>query len=95
MTISDSLPTGLVFVSATPPPNSTGAQLTWNVGNLAGNSGPFAITATARAAPPVGLGAVINTASITTQSPELETHNNNAQTTVFIGYVRYLPVIMR
>jgi uncharacterized repeat protein (TIGR01451 family) len=93
--VSVALPTGMVFVSATPPPSSTGSQLIWNVGNLAGNNGPFTITVTARADPPVGLGMVTSSATITSQSTELETHNNSAQTTVFVGHIRYLPVIMR
>ncbi len=93
--VSVALPGGMVVVSATPPPSSTGPQLTWNVGNLAGNSGPFTITVTARADPPVGLGTVTSTASITSQSTELETLNNSAQSLVFVGHIRYLPVIMR
>jgi uncharacterized repeat protein (TIGR01451 family) len=93
--VTASLPAGLVFVSAAPPPTSTGVQLTWNVGNLAGKSGPFTIRVTARADPPVGLGTVAGTASVASQSPELEMHNNSAQATAFVGHFRYMPVIMR
>lgn len=92
--ITAELPAGLVFVSSTPPPSSSSPQLTWNVGNLAGKSGPFTISLTARADPPVGLGAVTSTASIASQSAELETHNNNSQATTFVGHTRYLPVIL-
>ena len=93
--VTDSLPAGLVFVSADPTPTSTGAPLTWDVGNLAGNSGPFTITLTVRADPPVSLGTVTNTIAIQSQSAELETHNNSALTTTFIGHQRFLPVIIR
>jgi hypothetical protein len=50
---------------------------------------------TTRADTPVGLGWVTNSASIATQSPELETHNNSAQATVFVGHLTYLPAIFR
>ena len=93
--VTDSLPAGLVFVSADPPPTGSGAQLVWDLANLPGNSGPFTITLTTRADPPVSLGTVTNTVVIQSQSAELETHNNSALTTTFIGHRRFLPVIIR
>ena len=72
MHVTDSLPAGLVFVSADPPPTGHGAQLVWDLANLPGNSGPFTITLTARADPRLGtLGTVTNTVVIQSQSAEL------------------------
>jgi uncharacterized repeat protein (TIGR01451 family) len=91
--VTDNLPTGLRFVNADPPPGSIGSGLVWDVGDLPAHSGPFTITLTAEVNPPIGLGSVTNTVDITSQSSELETHNNTAQLSTFVGYQRYFPLV--
>lgn len=90
------LPAQLSFVSANPPPSATTPTLRWDVGALPAQSGPQTIRVTLQvAASAAGGSTVTTTAGITSSSPELEQANNTAQGSVFIGSVRYMPVIMR
>ncbi len=51
--VTDTLPSGVTFVSAVPVPTSVaGSVLTWNIGNVAANSGPFTITINVTATTP-------------------------------------------
>lgn len=93
--ITDTLPTELSFVDASPPPVTT-LPLIWEVGDVPAKSGPFTITVTATVDPAAPLFTTLtNTASIGAVSPELETFNNTAQAATFIGHRIYLPVVMK
>lgn len=94
--ITDTLPGGLTFVNASPPPRAATVPLVWEVGDLPARSGPFTIVVTTTAASGVSLRAPLtNTVAIKADSPELETFNNTAQAATFIGYRLYLPTLMR
>ncbi len=57
MTIVDTLPANTIYLSASPAPSSVAGQvLTWDIGTVAGNSGPITITISVE----VGSGAVDN-----------------------------------
>jgi Tol biopolymer transport system component len=93
--ISLTLPSGLTFVSADPPPTSTSPTPVWQVGDLPGGSGPHTITITATVAsevPPFSTpaaGIEIRSASL-----ELETANNVDEKNVLVARLFYLPVAL-
>lgn len=90
------LPAQLSFVSANPPPSATTPTLRWDVGALPAQSGPQTIRVTLQVAASAAGGSTVTTAAgITSSTTELEQANNTAQGSVFIGSVRYMPVIMR
>ena len=90
------LPPQLSFVSADPPPTATTPTLRWDVGALAGQSGPQTIRVTLRvAADATGGDTLTTTASIASDTAELEQANNTATGAVYVGSVLYLPVLMR
>lgn len=89
VTLVDTLPAGVSFVSANPAPSSVSGQtLTWNVGTLAaGQNGSITVNTTvaANASSPI-----INTASISTITPGDSSGDNTSttQTTVLDPNVR-------
>ncbi len=94
--LADSLPDELTFVAASLPPLSTTPALVWEVGDLPAKSDLFSIIVTATVSPETPLMSyVINEASISAASLELETANNSAQAVVFVGRSAYLPSISR
>ncbi|MCI0398333.1 MAG: hypothetical protein L0322_25845 [Chloroflexi bacterium] len=93
--ITQTLPAGLNFVSASLPPIST-APLVWDVGSLPAGSGPLTILVrvqVAPAAPP--LTTLTSPVTIAPTGPELETANNDGEGHVFVGRRLYLPVILK
>ncbi|HEX8619363.1 MAG TPA: hypothetical protein VF911_17405, partial [Thermoanaerobaculia bacterium] len=65
--LSDVLPPNFLYQSASPAPASAPAvgvngTVTWNIGNIAANTGPFTVTVTATASMP---GSYTNTATLT------------------------------
>ncbi|HYO77976.1 MAG TPA: hypothetical protein VE010_16070, partial [Thermoanaerobaculia bacterium] len=65
--LSDALPPNFLYQSASPAPSSAPAvgangTVTWNIGNVAANSGPFSVTVNATASMP---GSYPNTATLT------------------------------
>jgi uncharacterized repeat protein (TIGR01451 family) len=96
--ITDTLPSELSLIGAAPPPifNTMLWAWEWDVGDLAGESGPFSILITATVAPTATvMSNLVNTASIGSASGEIETDNNVAYATVFVGRRVYLPIIAR
>ncbi len=90
------LPAELSFVSADPPPAATTPSLRWDVGALPAQSGPQTIRVTLQvAASAAGGSTVTTTARVTSSTTELEQANNTAQGSIYVGSVRYVPVIMR
>jgi hypothetical protein len=67
------------------------------VGNLPGHNTPQTIRVTLRvaASSTTGGDTLTTAASIASDTTELEQANNTAQGSVFIGSIRYMPVIMR
>jgi uncharacterized repeat protein (TIGR01451 family) len=93
--ITDTLPSEVSFVDASPPPITT-LPLVWEVGDVPARSGPFTIAVTATVDPAAPLFTTLtNTVSIGAVSPELETFNNTAQAATFIGHRLYLPTVMK
>jgi uncharacterized repeat protein (TIGR01451 family) len=93
--ITQTLPTGLTFVSADVTPIST-SPLVWDVGDVPAGSGPFTIMVTLRInnnAPPL----VYLTSSVTIAptGQELETANNTAQGQIYTGTSIYLPAVRK
>lgn len=89
------LPPELTFVSAIPAPVATTPALRWNLGTAAAQSGPQSIRVTvlvAALAPPGST--LMATASIASDTTELELANNTSQAAVFAGSRGYLPVIL-
>ena len=71
VTLVDTLPSGVSYVSAVPAPSSVaGSVLTWNLGALAANSGPFTVTITVTA----------NTAGLQTNTATLSASNAGSVT---------------
>jgi uncharacterized repeat protein (TIGR01451 family) len=65
--VTDTLPTGFLYVSASPAPTSapavgTNGTVTWNIGSVSGNTGPFTLTIDATASVS---GPATNTATLT------------------------------
>lgn len=89
------LPPGLTFVSAAPPPSATAPILRWNLGTAAAQSGPQSIRVTVLVAASASPGSTLTaTASIASDTTELELANNTSQGAVFAGSRGYLPVIL-
>ncbi|MGB3060974.1 MAG: DUF11 domain-containing protein, partial [Anaerolineae bacterium] len=95
VTISDTLPAGLTFIRANPPPNAGTPALTWNLGNLAARSGPFTIMIEARVPPTATTGSLINLATAATITPEIEQGNNTAAMTTTLTSKIFLPIYVR
>jgi uncharacterized repeat protein (TIGR01451 family) len=77
VTVVDTLPAGVTFVSASPAPTSVSGQtLTWNIGNVAaGATGTITINATAT---PSAANSVTNNVTISTTTTETSTSDNSA-----------------
>jgi hypothetical protein len=90
------LPPELTFVRADPPPSATAPILRWDVGNLSAGDGPQTIRVTLQVAPDAATGTTLTaTATIASDTAEIEQANNTAQAAMFVGYLVYLPVITR
>jgi uncharacterized repeat protein (TIGR01451 family) len=80
MRVSDPLPSGLMFVSASPECSAAGADVTCAVGSLAaGASQTFTVTASVASSV---TGRVTNTAMVTSDTPDPNPGNNTSTTTV-------------
>lgn len=89
------LPPELSLLSASPPPSATTPTLRWNLGNLpAFSQGGIALTLLLSGTTTYG-DVLSTTSSITSDTGELETGNNSTQGLVFVGNLRYLPIIAR
>jgi uncharacterized repeat protein (TIGR01451 family) len=96
--VTGTLPDELSFMDASPPHdfNTLVWAWEWNVGDVPAKSGPFTIVLTASVASTATLYSTLtSTASIGTVSPELETANNTAKATIFVGHQINLPVVIR
>jgi uncharacterized repeat protein (TIGR01451 family) len=79
--VTDVLPAGMAFISASGNPINTN-PLIWQLGNLlAGQAVELQVVAMA----PANTGTVTNTAQVGTTSPETRTDNNNALVPVLVG----------
>lgn len=94
-TISDTLPAGLTFIRANPPPSAASPALTWNLGNLAARSGPFTIMIEARVPPTATAGSLVNRATMVGITPEIERGNNTATTTTAVTGKVFAPLYVR
>jgi uncharacterized repeat protein (TIGR01451 family) len=95
-TLTVTLPTGLTFVSADPPPAATGPNVTWSLGDLPAATGPAAITLVASVSPTAPPGFVLTGAvDIASATNEIETADNAASLLVYVGGARrYLPLAL-
>ncbi|HEX6288234.1 MAG TPA: SdrD B-like domain-containing protein [Herpetosiphonaceae bacterium] len=84
--VSDTLPSGLTFVSATPAPTSQAGQtLSWTIGTLtSGQSGTITVQTTVNANAPATL---TNTARIATTSSDTTPGDNTSSTTTAVQRV--------
>jgi Tol biopolymer transport system component len=88
------LPPELTFVRADPPPSAVSQGLRWNVNDLAGQSEAVPIRVTLRVASSATRGTTVTTtASIGSDTAELEQANNTAKADTFIGSLAYLPML--
>jgi CSLREA domain-containing protein/uncharacterized repeat protein (TIGR01451 family) len=78
-TLTDVLPAGLQFVSGSAGCSASGQTITCNPGALADNAGPAAVTIIARAA---GVGAISNTATVSSPRPDSNPGDDGATVTV-------------
>jgi TolB protein len=94
--ITHSLPAELTFVSASLPATIQGKDLVWQVSDLPAGASPFTIqvTATVQASVPLG-SSILLPVQIATVSSELETGNNSATHSLFIGRLIFLPCITK
>ena len=97
VTVTQTLPDQLTYVSANPLPATVNGQvLTWDATTLAGRSGPFTIQVTAAVAADVAPSKTLNgSAHIQTTTAELETGNNTILTRVFVGMKSFIPMVIR
>lgn len=94
--ISQTLPTDLTFVSASPPPVATTPTLRWELGDLTAESGPSVIMVTAALAGSAAPGIVLtSTVSIAAAAPEIELANNAVAARAWVGGRDYLPLLLR
>jgi len=95
--LTHTLAANLIFVSASIPPSQiNGANLVWNLGDVAGGTGPVTILVTVQinaAAPPFTT--LVCPILIRTASAELETVNNQASVTLHLARTLYLPFIFK
>jgi uncharacterized repeat protein (TIGR01451 family) len=79
--LTDTLPSGLTFVSATPAPTTVSGQtLTWNLGDLApGATGTFSVVA--QLSGTATGSAVVNRATISTSTSDPDPTNNTSRAT--------------
>ena len=91
--LTATLPVSLTFVSADPPPVTTGSVMTWTLGNLPANASPAAITLVATVSPDAATGVLTGGLEIAAVTNELETANNSGPLVVYVnGTRRYLPL---
>jgi uncharacterized repeat protein (TIGR01451 family) len=94
--ISASLAEGLEFVSADPAPTLVEPDLVWEVGSVEGKSAPMSILVTARIEHNVPLMTwLVSPVEVASETSEVELTNNQAESTVFVGYRTYFPVAGR
>lgn len=94
VTVSDTLPTGLAFASASPGCASSGQTVTCAVDSLAvGASQTFTVTATVASA--LGGGTLENTATVASDLPDPEPSNNSSTTTVPVEPRADLAIVKR
>ena len=94
--LTDTLPAGLAFVSAEPPPATTQPFLTWQVGDLQARAGTFTVALRALASPDLPQGTTLtNEVTIGSASLELEALNNVAHAKVLIGHAIFLPMALK
>lgn len=86
------LPTGMVYAQASVPPIST-LPLVWDLGAIPADTGGSIIVTTTITNNVLLFSTITTMAEIGTEQ-EIETHNNQATSAVFIGRRIYLPVIM-
>ena len=82
--VSDSMPSGGAFVSATATQGSVShnaTQLTWNIGPLATNAGAQ-LTLTMK---PSSIGSLVNTAIVSAVTPDLNPDDDSATATVMVA----------
>jgi uncharacterized repeat protein (TIGR01451 family) len=92
--ITDTLPTGVQFVSASPRPTSnSGQQLTFQIGSLpAGQGGSMSIQVSALSSLTSGT-VLTNIVQATTTSPETNTSNNSASLNTTVGTGTQGPIL--
>lgn len=91
--ITLTLPPGLVFDSAEPPPSSAAPELVWQLPSiLPGAIGP-SIVLTLSIEPAAAGATLTPTIVIDSTTPELELANNAWRAAVFVGYRAHLPLI--
>jgi len=83
-TVTDTLPAGLTFVSASPGCTGAGAAVTCAVGILAAGA-TTTVTITAQAAVSAAGQTLANSATASTTTPDPDTSNNQAATTVDVA----------
>lgn len=93
--ITYTFPAEITFVNASLSPLSvTGSTVVWDVGNLAPDSQTETLVVTGTiASNAASFANLISTVDITTATAELETLNNTAQGSTFIGRLIYIPLI--
>ncbi|MBX7212948.1 MAG: DUF11 domain-containing protein [Thermoflexales bacterium] len=93
--LTATLPPGLTFVSAEPPPASTG-PLTWILPDMAAGAGPFTIhiTMTVAANQP-SPSALSTTLVLSGGTVDVNVQNNQWTGVIFVGYRAHLPLIAR
>lgn len=93
--ITQTLPAGLTFVSASIAPIST-SPLVWAVGDLGAGSGPDTILVTLKISPSaMPLVYLTSSIDIAPAGLELETANNSSQGQVYTGLLVYLPIVSK
>ena len=96
VTVSNLLPPAVSFIGANPPAATTSPFPTWEIGDLEARSGPHTIVVTASLSSSAALGShLTGQASIATTSPEMDTSNNSAPISIFVGRTLYLPLLLK
>jgi uncharacterized repeat protein (TIGR01451 family) len=94
--VSATLPAGLAYVVADPPPHSDGPILVWNVGDLPAHSSAGAITLTLGVDPTVSLFSRPSVAfNVSTTTPEIDVTNNTDAAEVWVGKYLFLPLLRK
>lgn len=94
--VTQTLPAGLTFVRADPPPSATTPALRWTKSSLPASNGQTAIRITVRVDEIAPLGSLLpSNAAIASDTSEPDLDNNSAAAGLYVGRVNYLPWVGR
>jgi len=95
VTLTHTLPSGMTFVSASAAVTPTGSSLVWQLGNLPGGSAGV-IYLTVKLSDQAAVGAnLLGDLNIRSETVDVNSANNEAQSRIFVGYSTFMVILRR